>query len=294
MTPVIFLGRCARKRGVHAAGMQATIFHNRNEAFTRADLLTLLTTLAAAFFMFTPGRAAARTSSESTRCLANQRQLSLAWSGYADDNDGTLVADYQDPHNTLGRPGWIRDSIDFTSRRENWDPSLTINESPLFPYVRGTHYIWRCPSDQSAVRADGRDRLRVRSYSMNSAFGRGSWLPAPPNKVFSKQSQISNPPMVFIFLDEHPDSINDGAFGVILAKTAAASAQILDFPANYHDGGASFSFADGHAEIHRWRGTQLRDLPITDGNGALQLNRPATGDAVRDMVWLSDHTTERR
>jgi prepilin-type processing-associated H-X9-DG protein len=51
----------------------------------------------------------------------------------------------------------------------------------------------------------------------------------------------------FVFVDEHPDSINDGAFFSPQSKS-----QFVDIPATYHNRACGFSFADGHAEIHKW------------------------------------------
>jgi len=62
--------------------------------------------------------------------------------------------------------------------------------------------------------------------------------------------------MLLCFLDEHPLSINDGQFAVEM-QTTGPFAQIIDWPASYHNRAAGFSFADGHAEIHRWLGTKI-------------------------------------
>ena len=50
-----------------------------------------------------------------------------------------------------------------------------------------------------------------------------------------------------MFLDEHPDSINDGYF---LERDYYP--EWHDLPASYHNGSAAFSYADGHSSLHRW------------------------------------------
>jgi prepilin-type processing-associated H-X9-DG protein len=63
---------------------------------------------------------------------------------------------------------------------------------------------------------------------------------------------------------------------------------IIDFPASYHNGACGYSFADGHAEVHRWVGSKIK-APVRY-NSSLALN-VAPGDSKRDIEWLSDNTT---
>ena len=49
-------------------------------------------------------------------------------------------------------------------------------------------------------------------------------------------------------LNEHPDSNNDAFFIVGVNVT-----QWGDLPASFHNRACGFSFADGHAEIHKWQ-----------------------------------------
>jgi prepilin-type processing-associated H-X9-DG protein len=69
--------------------------------------------------------------------------------------------------------------------------------------------------------------------------------------TFRKYSEIIRPApsQAFVFLDEHPESIDDGYFLVLVDRKAAWG----NFPANYHNGACGLSFADGHAEIRKWR-----------------------------------------
>ena len=91
-----------------------------------------------------------------------------------------------------------------------------------------------------------------------------------------------------MFGDEHPDSINDAAMAVQMAKEGASSAQIIDFPASYHNGACGFNFADGHSEIYKWIGSKIK--PFVHYNNTLTLNVPA-GDSVNDIIWWSKNTT---
>ncbi|MCB1127715.1 MAG: hypothetical protein KDM81_14575, partial [Verrucomicrobiae bacterium] len=69
----------------------------------------------------------------------------------------------------------------------------------------------------------------------------------PGYRQFLRSSHIPSPSRLFVLVDEHPDSINDGYF-----LNRADEREWIDLPASYHGRAASFSFADGHAESHRW------------------------------------------
>ena len=94
------------------------------------------------------------------------------------------------------------------------------------------------------------------------------------------------PAMVFLTADENKYSINDAG----LAASANPVAQVfIDFPSSAHAGGCGFSFADGHGEVHKWKGN------------AVQIKSNATGQAPAtsamdklDFFWLAQHTTARR
>ncbi len=87
---------------------------------------------------------------------------------------------------------------------------------------------------------------------MNGCMNGNSWYTAqiPTYFTFRKMTEILRPPpaRVFVFLDEHPESIDDGYFLVFVDRVALWG----NMPANYHSGACGFSFADGHAEIKKW------------------------------------------
>jgi prepilin-type processing-associated H-X9-DG protein len=101
-------------------------------------------------------------------------------------------------------------------------------------------------------------------------------------------TSIVNPVKTWVLVDEHPDSVNDPAFAVQMVKPDAKTAQIIDVPASYHNGACGFSFADGHAEIHKWRGSRIQ-VPVR--NKDLPLPLGAAGDSLKDVLWMSENTT---
>ena len=101
---------------------------------------------------------------------------------------------------------------------------------------------------------------------MNASVGDAGSLSTPGYNVnnpgyvqFLKLTTITRPSDIFVFLDEHPDSITDGNFlNIVNATTSSSPYSSLAYaedewtrlPASYHNGAGSFSFADGHAEVH--------------------------------------------
>ena len=118
-------------------------------------------------------------------------------------------------------------------------------------------------------------------------------------KVFLNEADLTKPgpAMTWVFVDEHPDSINDGLFGMkMCARTAWPNYSVWDdTPASYHNGACGFGFADGHAEVHKWLDSQTK-API---QGAARPNpwagvsgQNGTGTtSPRDNGWMDARTS---
>ena len=88
-----------------------------------------------------------------------------------------------------------------------------------------------------------------------------------------------------VFVDERDDSVDDGFFGVSMVNDT-----MVEIAASYHGGCGTVTFADGHAELHRWLSP---DTQFPQHSGVATENYkfiPVASDDV-DLLWLRDHAT---
>lgn len=257
--------------------------------FTLIELLVVIAIIAILASMLLPALAKSKAKAQGIGCLNNLRQLMLGWRLYSDDANELLLLSRDVPDTK--RVVWVTGWVDYSSAAANWDPKVDIAKSPLMPYIGNSFAIWKCPADHVTVKNNKGLRLpRVRSNSMSQTFDTGSWLPNPPWRVYGKMTEIVNPVKTWVLVDEHPDSVNDPAFAVQMAKPDAKTAQIIDVPASYHNGACGFSFSDGHAEIHKWRGGRIK-VPVRNGNPVLPLPLGNAGDSLKDVIWMSENSS---
>ena len=160
-------------------------------AITRKDIIVVLICLI--FLVINTGAigTGARRRAKRILCLTNLKQLTLAWTDYAYDNEGKIVCgdteEYSvDPTN----PCWVRRDWLTSGSISLSEKEQAIREGALWPYCMELK-LYKCPLGLPG---------ETRSYSAVDAMNCKGW--DPDRVIIKTMTAILNPSERVVFLDD--------------------------------------------------------------------------------------------
>ena len=239
-----------------------------------------------------PVLAKAKDQAWKIQCINNEKQLIVAWNLYSADNLESLAP------NGGGAAGtsaflWVQGSNHGDQQTLVNTQYLVSARYALFaPYIRSVS-IYKCPADRLSWTIGGKRVSELRSYSMNSYVGTGPKNAQEPislnpaYRIYLKSSALASdlPAMRHLFIDVNPSSICTPGFGVEMLID-----NFIHYPSALHRGMGVVSYADGHAEPHKWLDARTRKTANVAGDH-IPHEDPSPNNP--DIRWIRERTTRK-
>lgn len=276
-------------------------------AFTLIELLVVIAIIAILAAILMPVLAAAKRRALEAQCINNVKQLQTGWVLYATDNQDVMVPnspwggtpnDSWCPNGGMQYPngGLVGGAVMSWKALAGNTNTAVFTNTILAPYMGGQLGVYRCPADIWP----SQNGLRVRDYSMQMQVGNLYCYQTTVNEngaaiAYKRLTELHSSPGpadTIVFLEEHPDSmLNNVPDGSLEVDSTGGT--FPDVPGSMHRWGCGMSFADGHAEIHKWI-TSVLQIPVVQSPSTAPYDplsdvQATTSPMNADWYWFVSH-----
>ena len=217
----------------------------KRRAFTLIELLVVIAIIAILLAILMPALNRVQEQCKRAACLNNCKQMVLAWSLYADDNDNKIV-NGNTATGSFNQDGtcWVY----WPGRGASEEQRIQgILDGLLYPYCPNIK-LYKCPT---GIRGE------VVTYAITDAMNGYDAIPGSEGMVVKNRLDIREPGKRAVFLDE--GRLSPASWTVWYSEE-----RWWDQITARHGDGTNFSFVDGHSEYWKWKDPQTLEIAKSD------------------------------
>jgi prepilin-type N-terminal cleavage/methylation domain-containing protein/prepilin-type processing-associated H-X9-DG protein len=302
-------GKVLKSAGCGSSLSRSGCRSGASRGFTLIELLVVIAIIAILAALLLPALSKAKLKATMITCLNNQKQLGLAWTLYADDNQEVLVcfndADTVNPAGISQHPwryqppGSPAPSLPVVppkpSGMGNTEYSILcmqecVKQGALGQYLKTADVI-HCPSDTRYRRPVGSGFAYGSVAGMTGLDGQ-TWDQHPAAKeILATRTQLMHPSERILWVEENdPRGENWGTWVIYVNGTVAndfAGSSFVDSPAVFHLNSSTFSWADGHASGRKWQdAATIAYAGDSDPSGSKYGSPPSAAQTPHDITFI--------